>query len=492
MSDEQVQAQQEQPPQQPPTSNGKRRKRIIIPIVLTIIIAALVYWLLSRGKVSTDDAQVDGHLVPITARVSGYIDTVDVDDNQFVDSGQLLVQLDRRDLVTKLRQATADLATQRAQAAAAAQQVTVTQRTAPSSERQAGAGVAVASGGVAAATNQVRVTQAQAESADAGVQAAREAVASARSDLSAATSQIEVAEAAVKQDQDDVVSAQAQAKKTAADVARYRELFAAGATSKQQLDSVEADNTAAQSTLAADKHKVLGAQALLNQARARRNAAEIAVREAKDRLASAVDAATQARAGVKVARSNLEQAQGQLKSAQAAASGALTAPQQIAISRAQNRAAAARIKQSLANVRNATLQLSYAQITSPVTGVVSQKTAEPGQYVQPGQMVMSVVPLSNVWVVANFKETQVGNMRPGQRAVVTVDSYPGHEFRGRVQSIGAATGAEFSLLPPENATGNFVKVVQRIPVKIVFDGPVPRRFVLRPGQNVEATVYLQM
>jgi membrane fusion protein (multidrug efflux system) len=141
-------------------------------------------------------------------------------------------------------------------------------------------------------------------------------------------------------------------------------------------------------------------------------------------------------------------------------------------------------------LRTARLQLSYTRIAAPVDGQVSQKSVEPGQYLQPGQALMAIVSIKQAWVVANFKETQIEHMRRGQRADVEVDTYPGHVLRGKIDSIGAATGAKFSLLPPENATGNFVKVVQRIPVKIVLDRPLPRGVSLRPGQNVVATVHL--
>jgi membrane fusion protein (multidrug efflux system) len=192
--------------------------------------------------------------------------------------------------------------------------------------------------------------------------------------------------------------------------------------------------------------------------------------------------------GVRTAQSALAASQAELAAARATASGAQTAPQQVSISKAQNRAAEAKIRQAEADIHNARLQLSYTSILAPVAGIVSQKSIQPGQYVQPGQLILSIVPLNDVWVIANFKETELQDMKVGESATVNVDTYPGLTFRGHIASIGAATGAKFSLLPPENATGNFVKVVQRIPVKIVFDKPLPRGVVLRPGMNVTANV----
>lgn len=180
-----------------------------------------------------------------------------------------------------------------------------------------------------------------------------------------------------------------------------------------------------------------------------------------------------------------------MQATRAAVSGANTVPQQVSAARDQYQAAMAKMRQSRADQKNSALLLSYSSIYAPVSGEVGQKSVQPGQYVQPGQMLMSVVPLQGVWVIANFKETQIGRMKAGQRAEIDIDTYPRQPIRGRVASIGAATGAAFSLLPPENATGNFVKVVQRVPVKIIMDRPLPDSVVLRPGMNVVVRVNIQ-
>lgn len=473
-------------------ADNQRNKRpllIIIPVVLVIALGVFIFWWLGRGKVSTDDAQVAGHLVPISPRVAGYVKSIHVDDNQHVAPGQVLIQLDRRDLEAKLLTNEADLATQRAQAAAAKGQVSVVERTAPASEQQAGAAVGTAQAGVVVAQKQVNAAQAQARSAQSAVEAARGAVASAQSDVQGAESAIQSASASVQAAQADVTSAQAEANRAASEATRYRNLVASGAASREQLETIEATNTRAHAALSAAKQRVISSNAVHQQAISRKAGARAALMQARARLASAIDAAAQAKVGVGVAQTAVTQAKSQLRQVEAAQSGAQTAPQQISIGEAQRRAALARAKQAAANVGNAQLQLSYTTIKAPVAGIVSQKSVQLGQYVQPGQMLMSLVPLHNVWVVANFKETQIERMRVGQKAAVDVDTYPDREFEGVVQSFGAATGAQFSLLPPENATGNFVKVVQRIPVKIVFTKPLPKGVVLRPGQNVTATVY---
>jgi membrane fusion protein (multidrug efflux system) len=474
----------------PTTSNNGRRKAVIAVVLIVLVLGGFAYWLMGRGKVSTDDAQVNGDLVPISPRVAGYLDSIAVQDNQEVKAGQLLVQLDTRDLEAKVRKAEADLATQQAQAAAATGQLSLTERTAPSGAQQATAGVGFAESGVGAAEKQVSSAREQVAAAVANIDAARGVVSAARSAIAVASAQVQSAQAAVEGSQADVTSASAQAKKAAADEARYRQLFTSGAVSQQQLDAMEAANTSAQAALKASRDRSRAAAAALEQAKAQRSSAQAGLKQATARLSSAIAVEKQARAGVGVAQSGLSQARSQVTRAVAAESGSATVPQQISVSRAQSNAAAARIKQSLADLRNARLQLSYTRIVAPVDGVVSQKSAEPGQYVQPGQLLMSIVPLRNVWVVANYKETQIGKMRVDQHVEIDVDSLPGKTFSGKIQSIGAATGSKFSLLPAENATGNYIKVVQRIPVKILFDEPIPQGMVLRPGQNVTATVYL--
>ncbi|MCL5104348.1 MAG: HlyD family secretion protein [Armatimonadetes bacterium] len=470
---------------------ARSRKVIVAAIILIIGLGVLIFWLMGRGKVSTDDAQIAGDLVPITARVAGYVKAIYVKDNQLVHKGDILVQLDRRDLEARLQTSEADLATQRAQAAAAQSQVSLVQRTAPAGERQAGAAVGVAQAGTAVSEKQVRSAQAQARSAQSAVDAARGVVTAAQSDVVAAQAQIESAQSTVKAAQDDVVAAQAEATRTASEQTRFQQLFSGGATSRQALEAIEAANTRAQAALRAARERVSSSRSALQQATARKSGAQAVLRQARARLSSAIDAAQQAQVGVGIAQSATQQAAAQLRQAEAVQSGAQTAPQQISIGEAQRRAAVAKARQAAANVQNARLQLSYTTIRAPVDGIVSQKTVQLGQYMQPGQLLMAVVPLQNVWVVANFKETQISDMRVGQKAVVEVDSYPGLDFEGKLQSFGAATGAKFSLLPPENATGNFVKVVQRIPIKIVFTRPLPKGTVLRPGQNVIVTVYVR-
>ena len=214
---------------------------------------------------------------------------------------------------------------------------------------------------------------------------------------------------------------------------------------------------------------------------------------AADAQRAGVDAAkggvAEAEAGVRVAQSRLVQAQVGEQQAQASLRSAQTAPQQISAIKARAAAAEAHAQQMRAQLAQAELNLEHASVKAPLKGLVSRKSVEVGQIVQAGQPLMAIIPLDEVWVTANFKETQLQNMRPGQRVTVTVDALGGKEFNGKVDSIAAATGARFSLLPPENATGNYVKVVQRVPVKIVLDAGQDPEHLLRPGLSAEPTVY---
>jgi len=252
--------------------------------------------------------------------------------------------------------------------------------------------------------------------------------------------------------QANVEKSRANAELAKADLARYTPLMEKGEISKQQYDAAKANADATASALKADQEKL---------AQARRN-----VDVAKAQLDAAKARVEQARAGVASAHADVKQ---------------------VSMKAADAQAKLAKVEQARGALDAAQLNLSYTEITAPVDGVATHKQVEPGQIVQAGQGLLVVVPLHNVWVTANFKETQLKNMRAGQKAEVKVDTY-GKTFSGHVDSIAGATGAVLSLLPPENATGNYVKVVQRIPVKIVLDPIPPEKAVLRPGMNVDATV----
>jgi membrane fusion protein (multidrug efflux system) len=413
----------------PPTSTEKKRgpasrwadakfRRAVLGAGAVLALLAIGLVVHYHNRVSTDDAQVDGHIVPIASKIYGDVAQVLVTDNQPVKAGQVLVKIDPRDYQAKVAQAKAALALAENQARAAQVGVPLTSETTQSNTSSADA--------------QLAVTQADYERAQVAYQAASTA------DLAYARANVDARQASCDRAQ--------------ADLARMKPLIARAEISQQQFDAYEATARVADSELKAAKERLLAAE----------KAAEVA------------KAATVA-AKAKVAKARFE------------LNGAQANHKQVAIRSAEASSAQAAVAQARANLEAAELQLSYATISAPVDGVVTKKSVEEGQVVQPGQGLFVLVPLRDVWVTANFKETQLAKVRPGQKAEIDVDMYD-KTFSGHVDSIAGATGARLSLLPPENATGNFVKVVQRIPVKIVLDPIPPEKAILRPGMNVDATI----
>ncbi|HEY3092825.1 MAG TPA: HlyD family secretion protein, partial [Vicinamibacterales bacterium] len=376
-----------------------KRIRIAIGVVLIVLLGVGVWLWATAGRETTDDAQVDAHVTPVSARVGGMVVDVSVKENQQVEAGATLVVIDPRDYQVALDKARAELATAEADAAAARVNVPITSTAATSN-------VSTARGGV--------------EQAEAGIEGAQRGV-------EAANARVATAQARQRE-------AEANAAKTAKDVERFKGLLAKDEISQQQYDA---------------------AVAAADAARAAADSTRSQIQEAQAGISMAQSQLTQARAGHTQAAAQLESAQ--------------TAPEQVAAQRARASSADARVLQQRAAVQQAELNLQYATVKAQLKGIVSKKSVEPGQLVQPGQPLMTVIPLEDVWVTANFKETQLESMRPGQPAIVEVDAYGGREFKGHVDSLAAATGSRFSLLPPENATGNFVKVVQRVPVRIAID-----------------------
>jgi membrane fusion protein (multidrug efflux system) len=395
------------------------RVRIAAGIFILAVVGAAIWYWISSGRESTDDAQVDAHVTQIAARIGGTVLRVPVADNQQVNAGDVLVEIDPRDYQVAVEKARAELADAEANALAAQSNVPITATETSSNVATAHSGVEQAQGGVFGAERE----------------------------LDAARARLTTAQARVRE-------AEANAVKTARDVERLRGLLAKDEVSQQQFDTA------------------------VGAAEAQKAAAD----SARSQIA-------EAEAGIRVAQSKVVQARAGEQQAHAELQTAQTGPQQVTATKARAAAAAAHAQQARAALAQAELNLQYATVKAPVKGIVSRKSVEVGQIVQPGQPLMAIIPLDTIWVTANFKETQLADLRPGQKAVVTVDAYGGRKFNGHVESIAAATGARFSLLPPENATGNYVKVVQRVPVKIVLDGGQDAEYLLRPGMSVVPTVY---
>jgi membrane fusion protein, multidrug efflux system len=393
-----------------------RRNLIFAGVAAVVLVAGLYTYTFNRE--STDDAQVDGHITAVSAKVYGRVAEVLVNDNQPVKAGQPLVKLDARDYQAALDQATAQLALAESEAQSAGVDIPKTRENVASGTSSAEAQLL----GAQADAIRAEVTHEEAKTSDlAWVQA-------------------------------NIDKSRANAQLAQADLERFTPLMQKGEISKQQFDAAKANADATASALKADEQKF-----------------------------------AQAQRSVEIAKAQLEAARARVQQAQAGVASAKADTKQVAMKQADAAAKIAKVQQARAAVEAAQLNLEYATVTAPVDGVVTHKQVEIGQVVQSGQGLLVVVPLHDVWVTANFKETQLKKMKAGQKAEVRVDTY-GKTFSGHVDSISGATGAVLSLLPPENATGNYVKVVQRIPVKIVLD-PIPQdKAVLRPGMNVEATV----
>ena len=416
---EAVPPREEKPAERKPSAmrNPRVRRALLIAGVVVAIIAILL-WLHYRNRESTDDAQVNAHIIPIAPRISGSVIDVLVKDNQTVKKGQVLVRLDPRDFQAKLDDAKAALALAQSRAQAATVNVPLTSETTQSGTTSADAVVAAA--------------QADYEQANLALQ-------------TALTSGLAYAQANVHEQE-------AKSQKAESDLARMKPLAAKAEISQQQYDGFVA-----------------------------------AEREAKSQLDAARQNFSLAQQTVSVRRAQVASAKAELEKARAGSAAAQANTKQVKVSSANAASARAAVEQAQANLDAAQLNLDYTTIVAPEDGTVTNKTVEVGQIVQPGQGLLLLVPLNDVWVTANFKETQLAHVQPGDRAEIHVDMY-GKTFPGIVDSIAGATGSRLSLLPPENATGNYVKVVERIPVKILLDPDVLKQAILRPGMNVEATI----
>jgi membrane fusion protein (multidrug efflux system) len=427
----------------------KNRKFLIIAAAAILIglVGGIRYYIYSSTHQTTDDAFIDGNVIQVSPKVSGYILKMHVKDNQEVQAGDLLAEIDPRDFQARLDQARATLDSSTARHQSARSNVALTEKTSRANVEQALAGV---------------------QSARSRVQAAVAQVTAGRGRLEQARAAVVAAVASAEQAKSEVLASEAELKWAQAELKRYQQLLERDEVSRQRVDEAETASQTAQARLDAAKQKVLAGQAQVTEARAAETAAAGALQ--------------QAQSAVGVATAGVTEAHGKLTAANAA-------PQQVAVSEAEAKSAGATIEQSQAAVQQAELELSYTKIYAPETGRVARKAIEAGSFVEVGQALMAIVP-GDVWVTANFKETQLEGIKAGDPVDVTVDSYPGKVFKGHVDSIQAGTGARFSLLPPENATGNFVKVVQRVPIKIVFDQPY-RDYLLAVGMSAVPSVKIK-
>jgi membrane fusion protein (multidrug efflux system) len=393
-------------PEEAPEKNS-RRKFVIIAVVILLVIGAGIFYWRSTFTEDTDDAQVDGDLYQVSSRVTGQVIKVYIDDNQQVQVGQPIAEIDPKDYQVALEQAQANLASSQA----AGLQATVN--------------VPIINVNV---NTSVSTTSSDVQASQAAVEQARK--------------QAQAAEARVAQ-------AKANAVKSHLDVERYTPLVQKDVISKQQFDAAVAADAGNSAAVLEAEATVIGQQAAVNQA-----------------------------------------LQKLLQARSTAAESVKTGPNQVRAQQAKANAAMADIKQAQAKVDQAMLNLSYTHITAPTSGIVNKKNVQVGANLSIGQDLLTIIPLTNLWVTANFKETQLGSMRPGQNVTIKIDALGGRKFHGKITQIGGATGSKLSLFPPENATGNYVKVVQRIPVRIDFTNLQQENgdYALRPGLSVTPEV----
>jgi membrane fusion protein (multidrug efflux system) len=413
------------------------RRGRLIGLAVVVALVALVYggylWWQSLKQVATDDAYVEGSIVVISAKVAGHVAELLTDDNRAVKAGDLLLRIDPRDYAARRDQAKAAVAVALASHQATRSETQLTRET----------------------------TSAQAEEARATLESARVAEQAATSAVAEARATVEAKRAAMAAMTAEVVGAQSTQRQTAREMERMRRLLQGGFVSQRDFDQAEMAASTASATLEATQKRL--------------NQAEKEIQQAEAALASRVLAVSQARQRINEARAALARVESQRR--------------QVTVKEAEIERAEAALNQARADLSFAELQLQHTEVRAPGDGVVSKKSVEVGQVVQMGQPLLAIVPLHDVWVVANFKETQLARVRPGMPASVEIDTFPGKVFRGTVDSLSAGTGSRFSLLPPENATGNWVKVVQRIPVKIRLDArELGNLHTLRAGMSAYVVI----
>jgi membrane fusion protein (multidrug efflux system) len=415
------------------------KRKILVVVAVVAAASALGYggyaWYYALHHVWTDDAYVEGSIAVVGAKVSGQVARVFVRDNQAVKEGDVLVQIDPRDYQARREQARAAVAMAEAGGRAAYAEIPLVRDT----------------------------VRTQVEQARAALDAARVAVQSSLSEVEEARARIEARKAATAVVRADMTAAESVKRKAWLELERMKLLVKGGFISQREFEQAESAFETADA----------GAESVWR----RLGQAEKEVTQAEAEVQSRILAVDHARQRVAEARAALARAESQLR--------------QVEIKEAEAHRAAARLREAQADLAYAELQLSYTEVRGPLNGFVAKKTVEVGQMVQGGQPLMAIVPLETVWVVANYKETQLAHVRPGMKAVVTVDGLPGRLLSGTVESISAGTGSRFSLLPPENATGNWVKVVQRVPVKVLLDRLPANPHTLRAGMSAHVTIRIR-
>jgi len=413
------------------------KRKLLLSLGCLVGLATLSYggyaWYIAITYVSTDDAYVEGTISPVSAKVAGHIVELLVQDNQVVRRGDLLMRVDPRDFQAKRAQASAAVATAEANLRAARSEVPLTREG----------------------------THAQIEQARAALQVSMVGVKSAESAVDESRARLEARRSATDAMRAEIAGAQSTYRQAGRELERVKSLLKNDLVARRDYDQAEAAYETAGATVEALQRRMAQSEREIQQAQAE--------------LSNRVHAVDQARQRVAEARASLSLAESQIH--------------QVSIKDAEASRAEARLREMQADLAFADLQLEHTEVRAALDGTVSKRNVELGQVVQMGQPLLAIVPLQDVWVVANFKETQLARLRPGMKATVEVDGYPDKSYTGTIESMSAGTGARFSLLPPENATGNWVKVVQRVPVRIhLNEKGANNPHTLRAGMSVVVTV----
>jgi len=427
-------------------SPAVRLALVILGVValLVAIVYAVRFVAYASTHETTDDAIIDTDEVQITSKIAERVESIRTDTNLRVRRGQVLVQLDDTDERNRYEQALAAVNAQRATTRAARENVALTRDTQSAQDAQSQGAIAQARAGIDSAA-------AQSRSAERQIAVSAAAVDTARAQLKAAG--------------DVLPGAFQNLRRADADLRRTTSLVSTGDVAAQQLDAAKAVYEQAKSTY--------------QQARANVGAADASLAQAEQRVDAQRYAAAGQQSQVGVQQATLQSAQGRFAET--------STPGRVATQQATADAQEAQVTALLAQLKTASDNLSYTQIRSPIDGYVGQKSVEIGRTVAPGETLLTIVPEHSVYITANFKETQIGQMHVGDEVDINVDAYKGVKFVGRVRDLSPASQNKFSLIPAQNATGNFVKVTQRLPVRVVFDHP-DSKYALRPGLSVEASV----
>jgi membrane fusion protein (multidrug efflux system) len=459
----------------------RRRSRkplyLVGAIILLSIVIGTAWWLYSRGFVSTDDAFIEGDITLISPKISAHVAKIYVQENQYVKKGDLLIELDPSESDTRLSQAKAAYQIALANLDRSKYNSTLTRMTSQAGLSQATSNLEAARGSV----EQSRILSSLKQNA---IQQARSQSATADATLKQAEAQVPAAQAAIEQAKAQVAAARNKLEVARIENERQQRLFKDGIVSRQAMELAGNSYSEAQAALVLAEKQVEIGQSRLSAAQRQVEAEAARLKEADANIAAAENDYRQSVTQINVAASQAGESAGRLQDAKAV-------PARIGVEESQAAAAQAEAERAEAAVRQAELELGYTKIYAPQDGYVSRKSVQEGQLVQPEKPLLAITQ-GGIWVVANFKETQLENIRPGQVVDIYVDAYPGTSFHGKVESFQAGTGSQFSLLPSENAGGNFVKVVQRVAVKIVFEEPPDgKTYLLVPGMSVVPKVHVR-